>query len=78
MAFAIDQPTTLVIVASSLNGAVMFVYSILLIQLNRKALPAAIKVRSYRLVALVVSILFFGYFTTVVAIDKVPELLGFG
>lgn len=78
MAFAIDQPTTLVIVASSLNGAVMFVYSILLIQLNRKALPEAIKVRSYRLAALVVSILFFGYFTTVYAIDKVPELLGFG
>ncbi len=78
MVFAIDQPTTLVIVASSLNGAVMFVYSILLIQLNRKALPEAIKVRSYRLAALVVSILFFGYFTTVYAIEKVPELLGFG
>lgn len=74
---AIDQPTTLIIVASSLNGAIMFIYSILLIQLNRKALPGAIQVRGYRLVALAVSVLFFGYFTTVYLIDKVPELLGF-
>ena len=36
-------------VASCLNGIVMFIYSILLIKLNRKGLPAAIRVRGLRL-----------------------------
>jgi hypothetical protein len=76
--FAIDQPTTLVIIASSLSGVVMFIYSILLIQLNRRALPEAVKVKGYRLVILFVSVLFFGYFSIVYIIDKVPGLLGFG
>jgi hypothetical protein len=76
--FAIDQPTTLVIIASSLSGVVMFIYSILLIQLNRRALPEAIKVKGYRLVILFASVLFFGYFSIVYIIDKVPGLLGFG
>ena len=76
--FAIDQPTTLVIIASSLSGVVMLIYSILLIQLNRRALPEAIKVRSYRLGVLIFSVLFFGYFSAVYIIDKVPDLLGFG
>jgi hypothetical protein len=76
--FAVDQPVTLVIIASSLSGVVMFIYSILLIQLNRRALPEAIKVRGYRLGVLVFSVLFFGYFSAVYIIDKVPGLLGFG
>ena len=36
-----------------LNGIVMFIYSILLIKLNRKGLPPAIRVRGFRLGALV-------------------------
>ena len=76
--FAVDQPTTLVIIASSLSGVVMLVYSVLLIQLNRRALPEAIRVRGYRLGVLVISVLFFGYFSFWYIIDKVPSLLGFG
>jgi hypothetical protein len=38
----------------------MFLYSFLLILLNRRALPAPIAVRSYRVAALVWSTLFFG------------------
>ena len=41
----------------------MFVYSILLIVLNRRSLPDAIKVRSYRLGALIWSVAFFGTLT---------------
>ena len=76
--FAVDQPTSLIIIASSLSGVVMVIYSILLIQLTRRALPEAIKVKGYRLGALVVSIRFFGYFSSVYIIDQVPKLLGFG
>ena len=35
----VDQPLVLLVIASSLNGLVMFVYSCLLIQLNRGTLP---------------------------------------
>jgi hypothetical protein len=38
-----SQPLVLLIAQSSLSGPVMLVYSVLLIQLNRKALPDAIR-----------------------------------
>jgi hypothetical protein len=55
-----DQPLGLLIVASSLNGVVMFIYSILLIRLNRRGLPVPIRVRGARLVLLHVIAAVFG------------------
>ena len=40
----INQPLLLLVIAACLNGMVMFVYSILLIQLNRRGLPPALRV----------------------------------
>ena len=40
----VNQPLLLLTIAACLNGMVMFVYSILLIQLNRRGLPPAIRV----------------------------------
>ncbi len=40
-----NQPLLLLVIAACLNGMVMFVYSILLIQLNRRGLPPALRVR---------------------------------
>ncbi|MEJ7615703.1 MAG: Nramp family divalent metal transporter [Pyrinomonadaceae bacterium] len=57
-----SQPLILLVISACLNGMVMFVYSILLIQLNRKALPEAIKVRGIRLGALGFAVLFYGFF----------------
>lgn len=57
-----SQPLLLLVIAACLNGAVMFVYSILLIQLNRRGLPSAIRVRGFRLAMLVVATLFYGFF----------------
>jgi hypothetical protein len=57
-----NQPLLLLVIAACLNGAVMFVYSLLLIQLNRRALPAAIRVRGFRLGMLVFATLFYGIF----------------
>jgi hypothetical protein len=71
---AIDQPLLLLIIASSLNGLVMFVYSVLLIQLNRGALPQAIKIRGVRLGAMVWSVLFFGFFSAIVVQDQLGKL----
>lgn len=57
------QPLAPLVVLSSLSGLVMVVYSALLIQLNRKALPAALKVRGFRLGVMIVAVLFYGYFS---------------
>ena len=48
-----DQPLVLLLISACSGGATTFLYSFLLIRLNRRALPAAIAVRSYRLAALV-------------------------
>jgi hypothetical protein len=54
---------------------VMFVYSILLIQLNRKGLPPAIRVSGLRLGMLVVATLFYGFFSGWLVIVQVQSYL---
>jgi hypothetical protein len=57
-----NQPLLLLVVAACLNGMVMFVYSILLIQLNRRGLPPAIRVSGFRLGMLMFATVFYGFF----------------
>ncbi|MFB4287856.1 Nramp family divalent metal transporter [Nonomuraea sp. ATR24] len=71
-----DQPLILLVVSGSVAAVMMFVYSILLIVLNRGALPDAIKVRSYRLGALVWSVAFFGGLTVLTLIEQGRKLFG--
>ena len=67
----VDQPIVLLVIASSLNGLVMFVYSCLLIQLNRGMLPREIGLKGGRLVALGWAVLFYGTFSVILLIDQV-------
>ncbi len=69
-----DQPLTLVVLAAALSGMVMFVYSILLILINRRFLPEPLKIRGYRLVALIWAVGLFGVLSVVVIIDQGGEL----
>jgi hypothetical protein len=55
---------------------VMFIYSALLIQLNWGKMPEEIKLRSYRLVVMGLTVLFFGYFSVVTVIDQFGSLIG--
>jgi hypothetical protein len=73
-----SQPLVLLVISSSINGGVMFIYSILLIQLNWGKLPPAIKLRSYRLIVMFWSVAFFGYFTIVTVTDQFGQLFGGG
>jgi hypothetical protein len=70
-----NQPLLLLVIAACLNGMVMFVYSFLLIQLNRRGLPPAIRVRGFRLVMLVFATLFYGFFSGWLVIDQVRSYL---
>jgi len=72
----VTQPIVLLVIASSLNGLVMFVYSILLIQLNRGVLPREIGLRGGRLVALGWAVLFYGGFSVILLIDQAKTLFG--
>ncbi len=72
----VTQPIVLLVIASSLNGIVMFVYSVLLIQLNRGVLPREISLKGGRLVVLGWAVLFYGGFSIVLVIDQAKVLFG--
>jgi hypothetical protein len=55
-----NQPVVLLVISACTGGVIMFLYSFLLIVLNRGALPEAIKPASWRVATLVWSTLFFG------------------
>jgi hypothetical protein len=71
-----DQPLVLLLISACSGGATMFLYSYLLILLNRRALPAAIAVRSYRLGALVWSTAFFGVLSALTIWQQLQRWLG--
>jgi hypothetical protein len=68
-----NQPLLLLVIAACLNGAVMFVYSILLIQLNRRALPGPLRVSGLRLGMLVFATLFYGFFAGWLALEQIQS-----
>ncbi len=70
----LDAPLILLVISACLNGIVMFVYSILLIVINRRSLPEAIKVRGYRLGALYFAVLFYGFFAGWFVIAQIQTL----
>jgi hypothetical protein len=71
-----NQPLLLLVIAACLNGAVMFVYAILLIQLNRRGLPPAVRVGGLRLAMLVFATLFYGFFSGWLVVVQVRGYLG--
>lgn len=72
----VTQPIILLVIASSLNGLVMFVYSVLLIQLNRFTLPKEIGLKGGRLVVLVWAVVFYGSFSVILLVDQFGTLTG--
>ncbi|MGI5273022.1 Nramp family divalent metal transporter [Nonomuraea sp. CA-218870] len=71
-----DQPLVLLVLSASFAAVMMFVYSILLIRLNRTALPAPIRIRSFRLGAMVWAIAFFGTLTVLTVIQQAQRIFG--
>ena len=65
----------LLVIAACLNGMVMFVYSILLIRLNRRGLPPAIRVRGLRLAMLYFATVFYGFFAGWLIVVQVQSYL---
>jgi NADH:ubiquinone oxidoreductase subunit 6 (subunit J) len=70
----LDQPLVLLVLSACLNGAVMVVYSAMLIVLNRKGLPRAVGVRGWRLGILGICVLFYGFFVSWLIVVQLGEL----
>ncbi len=70
-----DQPLVLLTISTVLGGAIMFVYTCLLLVTNRRYLPDAIQLRGYRRVILVASVLLLGTCTAIVAVERGQEAL---
>ena len=70
-----DQPLVLLTISTVLGGAIMFVYTCLLMVTNRRYLPSAIQLRGYRLGVLVFAVLMLGTTTSIVAVDQFGNLL---
>ncbi|MFC7303432.1 Nramp family divalent metal transporter [Streptomyces monticola] len=76
LALGLDQPLVLLVVSACVAGLMMFVYSGLLLFLNRKALPAPLKVRGYRVAALVWAIGLFGVLSVLTVRQQIVDLFG--
>lgn len=70
-----DQPLVLLVISASVGGAMMCLYSALLLVLNRRGLPEPIRVRSYRAAALVWSTGFFGLLAALTAGQQLLRLV---
>jgi hypothetical protein len=73
-----DQPIILLVVSTAAAAVITFVYSVLLIKLNRSGLPGAIKVRGFRLAGLIAGAAFYGFFSILLLISQVQTLMGGG
>jgi hypothetical protein len=69
-----DQPLPLLVISACVGGLMMFIYSILLLVLNR-VLPEAIRPRGYRVVALVWAVGLFGVFSALTLWQQGDRLL---
>jgi hypothetical protein len=74
----VSEPVTLMVVAGALNGVVMPVYTVLLVQLNRTLLPAPLRVGGVRLAGMAVAIAVYAYLTVFLVWTEVVPVLGGG
>ena len=69
------QPMVLLVVSSCVGGLMMCVYSVLLIVLNRRGLPAPIRITRGRIAALVWSTAMFGLLAVLTIRQQLQRLL---
>jgi hypothetical protein len=69
-----DQPLFLLVLSAALNGIVMFLYSGLLLGLNLKSFRGPLRPGALRVLALLGSLGFFGYFSVVTLADQLARL----
>jgi len=71
-----NQPLVLLVISASVGGVMMCMYSAMLLVLNRRGLPDAIRVGGYRAAVLIWSALFFGILAGLTLKQQLERLLG--
>ena len=71
----VSQPLTLLVISASTAGTMMFLYSFMLIALNRRMLPPAIRISPFRTATLAWSTLMFGSLAVLTIYTQVRTLL---
>lgn len=69
LATGLQQPLVLLVITSVLSGVTSFIYCILLVQLNRFALPGTVRMGHARFAVMSVAVLFYGFFFIVTVLD---------
>ncbi|GLY99940.1 Nramp family divalent metal transporter [Actinoplanes sp. NBRC 103695] len=68
------QPLGLLIVSTCAASVVTLLYSCLLVKLNVRDLPAAIRLRGWRLIGLLAAIAFYGFFAVAMVVTQLQKL----
>ena len=71
-----SQPIVLLVISAVVGGFMMFLYSGLLILINRRILPTPIRIRGVRLGALIWAIALFGILSVLTFRDQITKLFG--
>ena len=75
MLIGMNQPMVLLVISACVGGTMMFLYSALLIQLNRTQLPVPIRIRAGRTGALVWAVVFFGFLAGMTVWQQIQRFL---
>jgi hypothetical protein len=62
IALGLAQPLTLIIIGANMAGLILMIASVHLIVVNRALLPAELRAPVWRMLVLILSALFFGFF----------------
>ena len=74
LASGFTQPIGLLLVSTCAASFVTLVYSVLLVRLNRRDLPEAIRLRGGRLAGIVAAICFYGFFAIAMIVTQIQNL----
>jgi len=78
LAVGLDQPLVLLVIAACVGGFMMFLYSALLILLNRRVLAEPLRPKGYRVAALIWSFLLFGVLSAITIWEQGRMLISGG
>jgi hypothetical protein len=70
----LTQPVVLLLISTCAASIVTFFYSILIVRLNIRDLPAAIRLRGARLAGMIVAIGFYGFFAIGLLVTQIQKL----
>jgi len=71
----VDQPLALLLISTCAASIVTLLYSVLLIRLNRRDLPTAIRLRGWRLAMMCAAVAFYAFFAIGTLVTQVRENL---